>query len=53
MFLAAIGLIYPAEGALIQEGIDSLAIMNSIRAVGGDRNFVISRMPRSRAGSAS
>ena len=53
MFLAAIGLIYPAEGALIQEGIDSLAIMNSIRAVGGERNFVISRMKGSRTGSAS
>ncbi|MGC8515132.1 MAG: heavy metal translocating P-type ATPase [Thermoplasmata archaeon] len=53
MFLAAIGLIYPAEGALIQEGIDSLAIMNSIRAVGGDRSFDILRMQRSRTGSAS
>ncbi len=32
MVLAATGYIYPAEGALIQEGVDALAILNSVRS---------------------
>ncbi|HEY6680348.1 MAG TPA: heavy metal translocating P-type ATPase [Actinomycetota bacterium] len=35
MGLAAIGLFGPIAGALIQEGIDVMSILNSLRAIGG------------------
>jgi heavy metal translocating P-type ATPase len=35
MSFAAVGLLVPLAGALIQEGIDAVAILNALRALGG------------------
>ncbi len=37
MAAAAFGLLPPAAGALLQEGIDVVVILNALRALGGDR----------------
>ncbi|MFJ4205671.1 heavy metal translocating P-type ATPase [Streptomyces sviceus] len=37
MALAALGLLAPAFGALLQEGIDVVVILNALRALGDDR----------------
>ncbi|KOU36265.1 ATPase P [Streptomyces sp. WM6378] len=37
MVVAAFGLLAPAAGALLQEGIDVLVILNALRALGGGR----------------
>jgi len=47
MGLAAAGLIRPIAGALLQEGIDVLVIVNALRALGGG-GLVIARSAQSR-----
>jgi heavy metal translocating P-type ATPase len=43
MAFAAAGYIAPAVGAVLQEGIDVLVILNALRALGGDRRMTRQR----------